>query len=156
AIALQPDYADAYFNRGIALKLAARYDDALASFDRALVLQPDHAHALSAAADCTARLCDWERFGRMQAELRTQAQEGNAIVSPFVLLNYSDDAALHLTAAKKYARDHLVPPQEALWRGSRWRNAKVRIAYVSPDFRAHPVGQAIAHLIELHDRNRFE
>jgi predicted O-linked N-acetylglucosamine transferase (SPINDLY family) len=32
---------------------------------------------------------------------------------------------------------------------------RLRIAYVSPDFRAHPVGYALAGMIERHDRSRF-
>ena len=33
---------------------------------------------------------------------------------------------------------------------------KLRIAYLSADFRQHPVGVAIAELLERHDRTRFE
>ncbi len=45
AIALKPDFADAYFNRGNALKGLKRIDDALASYDMAISLKPDYADA---------------------------------------------------------------------------------------------------------------
>jgi len=44
---LQPDLAEVLSNRGITLHELNRYDEALASYDRALVLQPDYATALN-------------------------------------------------------------------------------------------------------------
>ena len=42
-----PDIAEAHSNRGNVLKELKRYDEALASYDRALVLRPDYAEAHS-------------------------------------------------------------------------------------------------------------
>ena len=41
AIALKPDYTDAYSNRGNALLELKQYDAALQSFDKAIGLRPD-------------------------------------------------------------------------------------------------------------------
>jgi protein O-GlcNAc transferase len=45
AIALKPDYAEAYYNRGKALRKLARFEEALASCNQAITLTPDHAEA---------------------------------------------------------------------------------------------------------------
>ena len=45
AISLKPDCAEAYFNRGDALKELKRLDEALASYDKAISLKPDYAEA---------------------------------------------------------------------------------------------------------------
>ena len=45
AIALKPDYAEAYNNRGNALKDLKRHEEALASYDKAIALKPDYAEA---------------------------------------------------------------------------------------------------------------
>ena len=42
---LQPDYVDALVNRGVTLHGLKRFDEALASYDRAIALRPDHADA---------------------------------------------------------------------------------------------------------------
>jgi predicted O-linked N-acetylglucosamine transferase (SPINDLY family) len=47
----------------------------------------------------------------------------------------------------------LLPP---LWRGERYDHARIRIAYVSGDFRVHPVAMLMAGVFEHHDRARFE
>ena len=48
-----------------------------------------------------------------------------------------------------------LPPQP-LWTGETWRHDKVRVAYLSADFRRHAVAHQIAELFERHDRSRFE
>ena len=45
AIAINPDYAEAYNNRGVALKKLKRHDEALASYDQAIAINPDYAEA---------------------------------------------------------------------------------------------------------------
>jgi Tfp pilus assembly protein PilF len=45
ALKLQPDNAEAFFNRGLALHKLDRLDDAVASYDRALALKHDYAEA---------------------------------------------------------------------------------------------------------------
>jgi tetratricopeptide (TPR) repeat protein len=45
AVALRPDYAEAFSNRGVTLHELKRFEEALASYDRALTLRPDYAEA---------------------------------------------------------------------------------------------------------------
>jgi tetratricopeptide (TPR) repeat protein len=45
ALALRPDYAEAFSNRGVTLHELKRFEEALASYDRALTLRPDYAEA---------------------------------------------------------------------------------------------------------------
>jgi tetratricopeptide (TPR) repeat protein len=44
---VRPDYAEALSNRGLTLKELKRFEEALASYDRALTLRPDYGNALS-------------------------------------------------------------------------------------------------------------
>jgi tetratricopeptide (TPR) repeat protein len=45
ATALRPDFAEAYSNRGVALKDMGRFEEAMASCDKAIALSPDHPEA---------------------------------------------------------------------------------------------------------------
>jgi protein O-GlcNAc transferase len=47
ALAINPRYAEALYNRGNALQELKRNDDALASYDRALAIKPDYAEAFN-------------------------------------------------------------------------------------------------------------
>jgi protein O-GlcNAc transferase len=47
AISINPDVAQAYYNRGIALQALKRFQEALVSYNKAIALRPDYAEAYS-------------------------------------------------------------------------------------------------------------
>jgi predicted O-linked N-acetylglucosamine transferase (SPINDLY family) len=154
AIAAQPGFAFAHNNRGRALVLLGREQEALESFEKALALDPALPDAFGAIAQLALNLCDWERVAAIAADLPRHIAQG-ANVPPFVLLGYSDDAKLQLQCASNdiAARFPSLPP---LWRGERYRHGRIRLAYISSDFRQHAVAAQIADAIERHDRSGFE
>ena len=156
ALTLRPDYAEALNNRGNALRELNRLDEALASYDRLLAVQADHAHAFSGAADCAMKLCDWDRRTRFATDLCTHVSGKKSIVSPFMLLGYGGDPALQLQCARNHIENMIPSPPPPFWSGQTWRHDKVRIAYLSADFRSHAIASSTAELFEQHDRSRFE
>ncbi|NJN74682.1 MAG: tetratricopeptide repeat protein, partial [Limnothrix sp. RL_2_0] len=48
AIKIQPDYYQAWLNRGINLDNLSKYEEAIASFDQALEIKPDYQSAKEA------------------------------------------------------------------------------------------------------------
>ena len=156
ALTLRPDHAEALNNRGNALRQLNRLDEALASYDRLLDIKADHAHAFSGAADCVMRLCDWDRRTRFAADICAHVSGKKSIVSPFVLLGYSGDPALQAQCARNHIENMISSSPPPLWSGQTWRHDKLRVAYLSPDFRSHAVASSTAELFELHDRSRFE
>jgi predicted O-linked N-acetylglucosamine transferase (SPINDLY family) len=76
------------------------------------------------------------------------------MLSPFNLKMISDSEEDCSTCARLWTKGLVgVPP---LWTGERYRHDKIRIAYLSTDFRSHPVGTTIIAPLEQHDKNRFE
>jgi predicted O-linked N-acetylglucosamine transferase (SPINDLY family) len=49
-----------------------------------------------------------------------------------------------------------VRPDKPVWSGARRNHARIRLAYLSADFRDHPVSYLLAGVFERHDRDRFE
>ena len=156
ALALRPDNADALSNRGVTLHELKRFDEALASYDRALAVKADHEHAFSGAAWCVTNLCDWDRRTPFTAEINAHVSGKKSIISPFVLFGYSGDPALQLQCAKNFIVNRVPLPPRPLWTGQTWRHDKLRIAYLSADFRAHATAFLMTELFEKHDRSRFE
>ena len=155
AIGIKPDYADAHYNLGHALRDQGKLDEAVASYDRALALKADH-EAFSGAAYGAIKLCDWDRWTRFAVDINAHVSGKKSIVSPFVLLGYSGDPALQLQCARNLIENIIPSPPPPFWSGQTWRNDKLRVAYLSADFRSHPGASLMAGLFEQHDRSRFE
>jgi len=156
AIALQPDYAEAYNNRGNALQDLKRWEEALASYERALAAAVDHPYAFSGAADCVMKLCDWDERTRFAADVNAHVSGKKSIVYPFVLLGYSGDPALQLQCARNSIEDMFPSLPSPFWSGQTWHHDKLRVAYLSADFRSHPVAYLTAELFGQHDRSHLE
>jgi predicted O-linked N-acetylglucosamine transferase (SPINDLY family) len=155
AIALKPDYADAHHNRGSALKTLNRFDEAVASYDMAMALEPNHKQAFSGLAECAIMRCDWVRREQVLGELRRHVMERSSIIEPFLLMGYSDDESLLLQNAKNFVQERIVVPSKPLDSHTVWRNDKIKVAYLSADFRRHAMGYVTSELYERHDRSRF-
>ena len=155
ALALQPQNSHFRMNRATALQTLKRYDEALRDYDRVMAGDPDFPNAWGEAAKAALYQCDWARRARMEAELPQRIPAG-ARVHPLVLLSYSSDGALQRACAEGALHDAVPQTPAPLWRGEKYRHDRTRLAYLSHDFRTHPVGQQIAGLLERHDRTRFE
>jgi predicted O-linked N-acetylglucosamine transferase (SPINDLY family) len=148
AIALKPDYAEAYNNRGNALQDLKRLEQALASFERALAAPVDDPYAFSGAADCVMKLCDWHKRTRFAVDVNAHVSGKKSIVYPFVLLGYSGDPALQLRCARNSIENMFPSLPPPFWSGQTWHHDKLWVAYLSADFRSHPVAYLTAELFE--------
>lgn len=155
ALAIRPDDPEALSKRGDALAELERYDEALRSFKQALVIDPDHAHAFNAMASAAKTACDWKLTAKLSREAVARVAAGK-LVEAFTFLGYSSDPSLQLACARSFIRDEIAVPPPRLWNGTIWQNSKIRIAYLSADFRMHATAYLTAELFERHDRSRFE
>jgi protein O-GlcNAc transferase len=150
ALALKPDTAAVHYNRGAVLVALERYREALDSYDRALELDPDYAPASTNRTMVALSLCDWDRVAR------DTPQAIAMVASPLTFLGYSDDKQLQLSCAAGTIRAAVPERLPALWQGEKYRHDRIRLAYISADFREHAVAFQLAPLIEHHDRSRFQ
>jgi protein O-GlcNAc transferase len=159
AIARAPANADAHYNLGIALNRDGRREQALAAFQQALRLRPEHPETFNNLGNV------YKEIGQLDAALDAYRHavelnptfvhaQGNLA---FALTYHPDaDAATiqqelqRLNAMQHHAR--LAP------RGSVKRDPsrRLRIGYVSPDFRRHVVGHNLLPLLAHHNHQRFE
>ena len=67
-----------------------------------------------------------------------------------------NDQALLRQCAQNFIKNKIGNFPFPLWQGEVWHNDRIKIAYLSADFRQHPVAYLMAELLERHDRGRFE
>ena len=156
ALKLNPNDAEALNGRAVPLRELQRSAEALASYEKALKADPCHPYAFSGLADTALAVCDWARTEALRPELRNRIADGRSIIAPFTALAYGVDLSVQLQCAQNYIAHRLPASTTPLWSGETWPDDKLRIAYLSPDFRRHAVAFLMAELIERHDHSRFE
>ncbi|HEY2970313.1 MAG TPA: tetratricopeptide repeat protein [Casimicrobiaceae bacterium] len=157
ALALKPDDLQVLVNMASALNAEQRYAEALPLIERAVALEPASTAAGNLLLYVRQQICDWRDFDRLfEAQRASLARPDSPPITPHNLLALPYTPAELLAAARKWVAheikvDHAqTPPQPALIDG------KLRIAYLGPDFHAHPLANLLTEVIERHDRTRFE
>jgi protein O-GlcNAc transferase len=121
-----------------------------------LAIDPRHPHALGPLAFYRLMLCDWSKVEEFEAKLKRALDDERAVVEPFPLLVYPIGPADQLRHTRRFVR-HCIPAMPRLARAPKTRiGEKIRLAYLSADFRNHATAWLAAELFELHDRSRFE
>jgi predicted O-linked N-acetylglucosamine transferase (SPINDLY family) len=160
-----PDDGEAAERLAELLCACNRLAEAQAVYGAMLDRLPDHPAALAGASQIKSMACDWRSrdadFARLMAvtERQLAAGERTALsafdafarpLSPATLLSIAKSWAAEteaLTARDKadLAFDHRRRP-----------NDRLRVAYVSSDFRNHATGHLVQGLFSAHDREAFE
>jgi predicted O-linked N-acetylglucosamine transferase (SPINDLY family) len=156
ALGFDPGHFEALFNRGTVLLKLEHYDDAFAAYEKARALAPNHSHVLGTAASALLNRCDFARWAEYRDLVVDGVRKGSAVIAPLTFLPFCDDGALRRLCSERFAADQVPHPPAPLWTGTRDRHPRIRIAYLSADFRQHATAELIAGLIERHDRERFE
>lgn len=153
-LAYQPDHEGALANSGIILTEFKRSKEAVAAFQKLLALKPDYEWGEGLLAYERLHVCDWTDFDASTQRIVQGIKAGRKTCKSLPLMAFSDDAQAHQLSAQMFAER--FPAHAPLWTGERYRHQKIRLAYVSPDLREHPVGHLMAGIFEHHDKNRFE
>ena len=157
-LALQPGHVEALNNRGYGWWLfKQRYVPAIADMQKALALAPDLPYARGGVLHLNMYAADWSRLERERAAISQGICGGARVARPFMLQALSDDPAELQACARLYARDLYppvaTPPHDPALRKER---NKIRIGYLSGEFREQATAILMAGLYERHDRTQFE
>ncbi|MGY2050443.1 O-linked N-acetylglucosamine transferase, SPINDLY family protein [Methylobacterium sp. JK268] len=152
-----PEAAQGHVHLGNALLALGELPEALASFEAACDRDPGHGRALSMRAHLRQVLCDWSGLAADREALAARPEPWRAEdpPAPFALLALIDDPRLQLRRARAHAAT-FAPPTTAARPKPPAPGGRARLAYLSPDFRQHPVAALMADVIAAHDRSRFE
>jgi protein O-GlcNAc transferase len=160
ALELKPNFPEALYNLGNLMQEHGRRAEAIACYENALKAKPDYPEALCGLLHQRLHVCHWAGFEDLQARVRALTTRGNARMPPFALLGLELSPAEQLAAARNWARTGFGPLAALRARMGLERSVepkrRLRIGYLSADFRAHPVAYLSAGLFELHDRASFE
>ena len=155
AIAASPSNAEAYRSFGKLLCVLNFLKQALDAYQTSMSLDPDQKYILGRVLHLQALCSEWTNYNELKSRLKYSLRNHHSVTKPFEFLSVSDSLADQLLCSRSYVTGEF--PSNPLRAGRvKHTHSKIRIAYVSNDFRTHPVSFLILGLIEAHDREHFE
>jgi predicted O-linked N-acetylglucosamine transferase (SPINDLY family) len=99
--------------------------------------------------------CDWRRREDDKRRISAGLSIGRRLVGPLNHRAICSSEAEHFVFAQLRAKE-FPAAANPLWQGETYRHNKIRIAYISTDYRDHVLSSAIVGCFEHHDKTRFE
>ena len=154
AISLQPANAGFQYNRGNILFELKRFSEAVAAYDDAFGRDSQLEYVEGDRFFAKLMICDWTNHAVESERLVAGVAAGRAVARPFVFQAIDSGQAMQTRCANLFV-GHEFPAAPYPSTGQHNRHDRIRVAYISSDFRTHPVSYLIAGLIEGHSRARF-
>lgn len=157
---LKPDFAEVLNNLGLVYNHLGKLDDARTVYEQALRLRPDFPEALGGLANVYKDLgLLGEAIARYRQSVALNPRQPSMYSNFLLSLHYVDG----VTPEEIY-REHrawadanaVVPTPPRPHANDRNPERRLRIGYVSADFRGHVMGWYLEPVLECHDRQRFE
>ena len=161
ALALKPDYPEAHLNLGTALVRRNRLDEAVAAFRRALELRPDYPEAHNNLGNAHKSRGELDAaIAAYRRALQLKPEHCSAHSNLIYALHFHPDqkTAAIIEEQHRWNRQfsdplkHLVLPH----RHAPLPERRLRIGYVSPEFRDNVIGRYLVPLFACHDHRAFE
>lgn len=160
-LALRPDWPDALFNYGTALRRLMRTAEAEAALRRAIVADPAHGAAYRMLGGVLRDQCRTDEALELYRIARERCPGNFELASAelYVLIGaegVSEEDLFARHAALGAAIERAYPPRFAPFANTREPDRRLRVGYVSADFRYHVVTLFMLPVLEKRDRDSFE
>ena len=158
ALQIDPSFPEALINLGIAYKDQDRFVEAEASLARALEIRPDHAEARHNHALMLAMLSDYRQVAA-ESDAALALKPDSALIWEqrlYVHSYHPDLSAAAIYAEFKRWGDRFPLPEADFTNHDRTPGRRLRVGYVSPDFRRHTSRFFFLPLFAHHDHRELE
>ena len=158
---LKPDMAEAHSNLGDALRNCGQIDEAIAAYRRALQIKPDYSEAHNNLAVAYKDRNELDEALVCYRRAMTLEPHNSTTHSNLIYTLHFDpgfDAPSIADEHRRWDRQFAEPLRKfhKLHLNNRDPERRLRIGYVSPDFRHHVICHFLLPLLERHDHAGFE
>jgi predicted O-linked N-acetylglucosamine transferase (SPINDLY family) len=156
AIELRPGYIDAINNRAhTAWTDLGLYAAAIADLKAAQKADPDHPYLTGELLHLKMQGADWQDYDILKQAVDDGVHAKKRVIRPFAYQAISDNPADLRICSEIFAADQF-PAMTAPAQAERRDGGKLRVGYVSADFREQATAYLMAGLYEHHDQGKFE
>ena len=156
ALQVAPGNIDILHNRATSLLALKRYSEAMSDCETVLRADPGYKYARGTLVHCRLQLGDWRDLQKETDAVLAALRAGRQALFPLHCALISDAESDQLQCSRIWTRHDCPASPSPLWRGERYDHDRIRVAYVSADFRMHAVANLMAGVFEQHDKARFE
>ena len=155
ALAISPDHLSALFNRGNLLVDLKRPDEAITDFEKIIKIEPDYKFSRSLLLHAKMWCCNWHDVNTLWSAISKGIQRGEKSAEPFCCLSVCAFPNVIKRCAEIYSAQRPKPIFKFASKTSK-PDKKVRLGYVSGEFRHHATSILMTELFERHDKNLYE
>ncbi len=156
AIQILPGFAEAHYLLGILYSRTNTPEKSVEHYDLAISINPSLNYIHGSRFMEAMKTCNWGGYQTQLDFIETSICEGKKVSPPFAASTLLPRGDVHKKCATIWSHSE-HPNNPALGPISAAINKpKIRLGYISGDFRNHPVSYLVAELFETHDRSRFE
>lgn len=156
ALRVTPALPQALHNLGVVQQELRAPHLAARAYERLRRAAPDWPQVDGKLLHARMLACDWQDHAALLARVEAALRQGAPAADPFTYQGVSQDPALQKVCAELEARRHAQPPARQLARGGSLSPDRLRVGYVSGEFRQQATSVLMVELLERHDRRGIE
>lgn len=141
------------------LQNIGQFDESSRAFGKVLELAPDDPAMVGSALVAARFTCEWDWIESLQQKTLASYGKGDFGAPqeyPLTNVTWCADEAINLAVTQVYAKRTVWGIEPLPARPARNPGGRIRVGYLSSDFRNHATMHLMAGLLETHDHERFE
>lgn len=165
ALEIEPEKPELLYSLARCYQDRGEYDKALEFILKSLNKEPENALVFFNYLKIKSHICDWQNRAsdtkKLIDHLKAIEKAGKGVQLPLLDINYfAVPIELHALASRVTGSFH-ADRLEKIKKGLHFDHhitpgKRLRIGYISPDFRSHPVGHLVCGMFEHHNREKYE
>lgn len=155
AITIDPSNFNALLTLGEVYAAVKNHNEAVIAYSKAGELCINDKYLLGRCHHQRMLICDWSDYERTTKLLFSGVMEKKRVSEPFGFQGISSSESLLQKCAEIYTQDKF-PKLGELASDVKYRHQKIRIGYVSGEFRQQATSILLTRIWELHDKDKFD
>jgi protein O-GlcNAc transferase len=161
ALEKEPENTEMLLLTGSSYQYLKEFEKAINYFERALKIDENLSTAFYMMARCKTDLCDWENWNETRAKLIDYLEKDIKSPTPISCSTYDTHYynipdKLQYQLMLRTAEIYKPAVTTAKFNFNNRSHNRLRIGYLSPDFRQHALGMSVYQLFQHHNHDRFE
>lgn len=161
ALSIKNPYDEATVNLGAVLGELGKLEEAIKCYADGFAKSPQNFGILNELVKAKTLTCHWDDLNKFTKQLieeseRVIANKMLPPVTPYHALTLNASPDFKKNVAINYAKRRFGNIKPAFDHSNRPKNKKIKVGYLSADYREHPTAHLINQLFKNHNRDEFE